>query len=140
MAFVKLPRLGHIALVVAVLLASTPAIAADHTSVSATLVPTSTSDEPKASGVVKFQGDLIWNWYSGYSLRGDLTVTCRGLTPFATYRTPAGTFIADKSGTGIAKTRNGYFAVYFTVTVYREVTKDVAYVPVLEGILNAVPQ
>ena len=65
------------------------ASAANYT---AKLTPVPESDEPDASGVAKVSGaNRVYVW-GGYYYEGNLTVTFRGLTPGATYSTPAGGF------------------------------------------------
>ena len=105
----------------ATLYASTPARAAPFD-----LTPTGA--EPGATGqgrlahveLVDYSvGGQIWigpppsyqmHWqYEWYTYSGELSVACQGLTPGATYRTSAGTFIADRYGRGKAKTTDFSF-------------------------------
>ncbi len=114
---------------------------------STRLTPTETSDEPKASGQATVLAEWVYfefgmGWYVG-----DVTVTCRGLTPGASYRIIAtsdtfgeadiGGFTAGARGGGTA---NGDVAFWGTlgVTVAREERQpdgSVQLIPVLEGVL-----
>lgn len=79
----------------------------------AKLTPSSTSDEPNASGVAEFTGDWGWNSYSGWYFYGNLKVTCRGLSPGAMY-----TFRDELSA---ANQRGGWSdeqVIYFDGMVY----------------------
>ena len=71
---------------------------------------------------------------------GDLTVTRKGLTPYATYRTDAGSFTASATGSGTAKATGVYLqgGVPVPVTVAREEPQadgSVKLTVVLEGTL-----
>jgi hypothetical protein len=101
----KLFQLAVVFLVVVALLAGTPALAA----LGGTVQLTHVGDESGATGTATLtkvnylggwnpMGTMTWMNYKGY-----LTVTCTGLTPGATYSTPAGTFKADRSGKGTVK-------------------------------------
>ena len=80
----------------------------------------------------------------GYGIRkwggtyiGDLTVTCGGLTPGATYRTSAGSFRASTTGNGTA-TVTGIYPPS-NISVAREETQadgSVELIVVLEGTLK----
>jgi len=150
MRSMKLFQLAVLFLSVAGLLAGASATAGEPSRdsvrvvVSADLVPTPTSDEPNASGVAKLQGGLVWSEWVGYVVTGDLTVTCRGLRPFETYRTDVYSgllyFTADATGKGMAKKRDSGFFVEWTVVVERQVIHEdgsVGFVPVLQGTINA---
>ncbi len=72
-----------------------------------TIELTPTGAEPSARGQATLTGvRLVDYWvspggfYSVESYQGELTVTCQGLTPGATYSTPAGKFKADRQGDG----------------------------------------
>ena len=67
----------------------------------AKLVPPLDSDEPYASGQAKLSNitEFYDSWW-GYRYAGELSLTCNGLTPGATYNTPVGSFTASDRGTG----------------------------------------
>ena len=151
MCSMKRVRLAVLFLIVAALLAGMPATAAagrleinrpERVVVSADLVPTGTSGEPNASGVAKFQGDLYWSLEGGVWVRGDLTVTCAGLSPFETYWVcvpyifTSDAFTADANGNWGWKL-SWWWPDEFTVWVCREDMVDgtPTLVPVLEGAL-----
>jgi hypothetical protein len=117
---------------------------------STRLQPSEFSDEPAAKGAATFEGTLTWFWsWDGYlfaSFGGTLDVSCRGLTPFATYRIDGSPyFTADSSGRATV-TVSDFSAVgglsprpnhaVFGVIIWRQVTESdgtVTYVEVLEG-------
>ena len=139
MSSTKQAQLAVLLLVAAAVLADTPALAAPKkASGTAQLTPPATSDEPNASGQAKFDGLWIRNPSFGWVATGDLTVTCRGLTPGATYRTTAGRFTASTAGTGTVTGPWGW-PPSIIVTVAREVSQadeSVELIVVLEGTMR----
>jgi len=119
------------------------------------LQPAPGSDEPKASGTAKFQGSVeLWLSWAGSGVydaffSGTLSVSCRGLTPLATYRiNESAYFTADSNGRATLEVSPffaaglGWFGLrrgsaYFDVTVARQATESAGiYVDVLEGVIN----
>ncbi len=103
-------RLGLVAvfLVGVTLLASTPAAAEGKVKGEdwGTVELENVGDEPQASGQASLNNvELVLAWVGLHVYKGELTVTCQGLTPRATYWTPAGTFKADRTGAGQVKGR-----------------------------------
>jgi hypothetical protein len=110
------------------------ASAANYT---AKLTPVPESDEPDASGVAKVSGaNRVYVW-GGYYYEGNLTVTCRGLTPGAAYSTPAGKFVADVNGNGSAGVLRQYFPAHSVQMIRMERLDPLtsAYIQVLVGYL-----
>jgi hypothetical protein len=120
------------------------------------LEPVPGCDEPSASGSATFRGSVglgaSWigsGYYDAY-FGGVLTVSCRGLTPFAVYRINESTsFTADSRGRAAVRvdpfyafglgwgTRN--VNASFDVTVARQVIQPdgtTAYDDVLQGPIN----
>jgi hypothetical protein len=108
------------------LLASTPASAEDRGDWG-TIQLTETGAEPGASGVAtlakvnctfsfSYTDGEWWNPYPDVheyrEYRGHLTVTCHNLNSGATYWTPAGTFKADRTGTGTASGKVDFVLEY----------------------------
>ena len=141
MSSTKQVQLAVLLLLAAAVLADTPARADPTTrnaSGTARLTPPATSDEPNASGQAKFNGLRIRNPSFGWVATGDLTVTCRALTPGATYRTTAGSFTASTTGTGTVTGLWGWPGSII-VTVAREEPQDdgsVELIVVLEGTMK----
>ena len=140
MSTVKRVRLAVLFLIAAALLAGTASLAAPQrtkASGTALLKPPATSDEPKASGRAAFTGLWARDPQMGWYVFGDLTVTCGGLTPGATYRTSAGSFRASTTGNGTA-TVTGIYPPS-NISVAREETQadgSVGLSVVLEGTLK----
>ena len=139
MCFTKRVRLVVLLVVAAALLAGTPALAAPKKAGgTAPLKPPGTSDEPNASGRAKFAGLWVQDPGLGWYAVGDLTVTCGGLTPGATYRTTAGSFTASTTGEGTATIGCVIFGSLFISVAREEAQPDgsVERVVVLEGTLK----
>ena len=140
MCSTKRVQLVVLFLIAAALLAGTPARAAPQrteASGTALLKPPATSDEPKASGRATFTGLWLRDPQMGWYVFGDLTVTCGGLTPGATYRTSAGSFTASTTGTGTATVR--WIYPPSIISVAREEAQadgSVEIIVVLEGTLK----
>jgi hypothetical protein len=137
MSSMKRVQLVLLVVVAAALLAATPALAArKKASGTARLTPPATSDEPEASGQAWFTG----SWFEDHRMwyvYGDLTVTCTGLTPGATYRTTAGSFTASPTGEGTATIRG--ICPPSWISVAREeaqVDESVELIVVLEGTMS----
>jgi hypothetical protein len=122
---------------------------------STRLQPAPGSDEPKASGTATFHGGVdLWLFGAGSGVydaffSGTLSVSCRGLTPLATYRiNESAYFTADSNGRATLNVSPffadglGWFGLrrgsaYFDITVARQASESAAiYVDVLGGAIN----
>ena len=96
------------------LLSGTPAMAQDWRTIDLALMVPGTDQDWQAVSQATINQKKSLGWYYGeWSQRGqyraNVTVTCRGLTPGATYRTTVGTFKADRYGNGQAKGWTNYY-------------------------------
>ena len=109
-------RVGLVAvLVVGVgLLVSTTAWAAKDAMPQITVELRNVGDEPLATGQVTYRGAYFVPEYpdSG-SWVTHMSISCRNLTPGATYDTPVGTFTADRRGNGKAAGWATLFETYY---------------------------
>jgi hypothetical protein len=143
MSSMKRIRLAVLFLITAALLAATradagPWIPTKKASGTARLTPPATSDEPTASGQAKFTGRWVRNYFGALEVFGNLTVTCGGLTPGATYHTSAGSFTASPTGDGTATGIYGGYPSLRISVAREEVQADgsVVLIVVLEGTLK----
>ena len=106
MNLMKRLGLGALLAVCVTLFASTSAWAAkpEHAASGedwGTIELANMGDEPFASGVASLTNvDWVRVAKGAFLYGGRLSVTCHNLTPGATYWTPAGTFIANRKGSG----------------------------------------
>jgi hypothetical protein len=101
------------------LLASTPASAGETWRDWGTIQLANTADEPSAAGEARLTNVQCRDAdpYDPSPTRvvycnGRLTVSCRSLTPGATYWTPAGTFTANRKGEGGASGKVSFTVVW----------------------------
>jgi hypothetical protein len=118
-----------IALGVVALSAASPALGQTYTYLftgSANLTPA--GDEASASGRAKLSGQYSYDYWLGPAYSGDVSVSCSGLTPYATYRiamspglgeitSPDG--IADGRGNLMIESSWGSWGGPDTLEVYR---------------------
>lgn len=108
------------------LLASTPARAGERYELA------NVGDEPQARGQVTYRGayfipeppDSGW-WVT------HMSISCQNLTPGATYRTPVGTFTADRRGKGKAAGWVSIFEGFYRCAYVARVNADGSWTLVL---------